>query len=340
ERLGYCWAQAGPRFVRRVREPASPLPPAQDAITSEAVQTSLPPAAEGAETGKPPQSRGLTAPEIALFEDASVVELESFPLMRHVTLNWEVEDPDARQRIEAELNRALAEVRTPENPAAGWFLSFSISGFFLMVGLLLILLVLSYYVRHCPAIYLTGTGLSNSTAPASGEGCQWAAGCVWPSLTAGPVVSSFGPSTGGGSTLRGGGGVSTGVGGGGNGRTGGASPVPGSGLRAAGGARGTSTSRSASKTRPSVVGRRATTRTFSTDGHAFHGNNTKYPVAKNPLRQLKRNCSAPTCQEQSGFFNPSGRISSACTASEPGALIACPSASRGSRTTCNPSSPG
>jgi hypothetical protein len=148
ERLGYCWAQAGSRFFLRAREPASFMPPSLGPATSEAVQASLPPAAEDAETGKQPQPKGMTAPEIALFEDASVVELEPFPLMRHVTLNWEVEDPEARQQIETELSRALAEVRTPENPAGGWFLSLSISGFFLMFGLLFILLFLSYYVRH------------------------------------------------------------------------------------------------------------------------------------------------------------------------------------------------
>jgi hypothetical protein len=148
ERLGYCWAKAGSRLFLRAAEPAMPFLPSSEPAPSEAVQTLLPPTGEDVETGKQLQPREMTAPEIALFEDASVVELEPFPLMRHVTLNWEVEDSEARQQIETELSRALAEVRTPENPAGGWFLSLSISGFFLMFGLLFILLFISYYVRH------------------------------------------------------------------------------------------------------------------------------------------------------------------------------------------------
>jgi hypothetical protein len=148
DRLGYSWARAGSRYFLRAAEPVATILPSPDPAPSEGVQTSLP----SAESGAPPvefvQQPGMTAPEIALFEDTSVVEIEPFPLMRHVTLSWEAEDPEARQEIEAELSRTLAEVRTPENPAGGWFLSLSISGFFLMFGLLLILLFVSIYVRH------------------------------------------------------------------------------------------------------------------------------------------------------------------------------------------------
>jgi hypothetical protein len=148
ERLGYSWAQAGRRFFLRLPDQAPALPASPKPAVAEAVQTSLPPAAAGvAAKGLPPHG-AMTAAEIALSDDASVVELEPFPLMRHVTLNWEVEDPAARQQVEAELGRALAEVRTPENPAGGWFLSLSISGFFVMFGLLFILVFVSLYVRH------------------------------------------------------------------------------------------------------------------------------------------------------------------------------------------------
>jgi hypothetical protein len=148
DRLGYSWARAGSRFFLRGPEPVATILPSPEPVPSEGVQTSLPSATEEAPPVEFVQKQGMTAPEIALFDDTSVVELEPFPLMRHVTLNWEVEDPDARQQIEAELTRTLTEVRTPDNPAGGWFLSLSISGFFLMFGLLLILLFLSLYVRH------------------------------------------------------------------------------------------------------------------------------------------------------------------------------------------------
>jgi hypothetical protein len=148
ERLGYSWARAGSRFFIRAAEPVATILPSPEPAPSEGVQTSLPSAEEGAPPVGFVQKRGMTAPEIALFDDTSVVEIEPFPMMRHVTLNWEVEDSDARQQIEAELTRALAEVRTQENPAGGWFVSLSISGFFLMFGLLLILLFVSLYVRH------------------------------------------------------------------------------------------------------------------------------------------------------------------------------------------------
>ena len=63
------------------------------------------------------------------------VQVDAFPLMRHVTLRWEPADSATRREVERELRRALAEGAPPERESIlGWLL--------LMLGVTLVLFAL------------------------------------------------------------------------------------------------------------------------------------------------------------------------------------------------------
>jgi hypothetical protein len=56
--------------------------------------------------------------------------VDPFPAMRHVTLRWQGRNDTVRREVEAELSKALAEVRTRNNPLSAWFLSLALALFF------------------------------------------------------------------------------------------------------------------------------------------------------------------------------------------------------------------
>jgi len=66
---------------------------------------------------------GALAPERTMPEQSAVLELDSFPLMRHVTLRWDPADSPLRQVVEAELSERLAEMPAQENMLGGWLLT-------------------------------------------------------------------------------------------------------------------------------------------------------------------------------------------------------------------------
>src|SRR5262249_41959674 len=70
------------------------------------------------------------------------LELDPFGAMRHVTLRWRGVDRVLRRDIEAELAKVLAEVESPENPLAGWFMT--VVGVFALVllGCMVLIFVL------------------------------------------------------------------------------------------------------------------------------------------------------------------------------------------------------
>jgi hypothetical protein len=53
------------------------------------------------------------APTSDLTGQSAVLEVDAFPAMRHVTLRWDPPESPLRQEVEAELERALADVETP-----------------------------------------------------------------------------------------------------------------------------------------------------------------------------------------------------------------------------------
>jgi hypothetical protein len=56
---------------------------------------------------------------------SGAVEIDRFDPLRHVTLQWFVDDKFIRDQIETDLQTRLDEAATPENPAATWFMGIS-----------------------------------------------------------------------------------------------------------------------------------------------------------------------------------------------------------------------
>jgi hypothetical protein len=77
-----------------------------------------------------PLSSGSLVPDNAALEQPAILELESFPLMRHVTLRWDPADAPLRRIIETELTHRLAETPARESALGGWLLT---CGFLLLV---------------------------------------------------------------------------------------------------------------------------------------------------------------------------------------------------------------
>jgi hypothetical protein len=56
-------------------------------------------------------------------DSRTVVEIDPFPAMHHITLYWPDDGGALRKEVEAELAKVLAEVETPPNPAVIWLMS-------------------------------------------------------------------------------------------------------------------------------------------------------------------------------------------------------------------------
>jgi hypothetical protein len=78
-----------------------------------------------------------------------VLEVDTFPLMRHATLSWLADPGPVRVTFEQELERVLGEVHTEPNPVAGWFLGVALL-LLCATFLGLVLLILLYTFVRLP----------------------------------------------------------------------------------------------------------------------------------------------------------------------------------------------
>jgi hypothetical protein len=62
------------------------------------------------------------APSRDLLGQAAILEVDSFPVMNHVTLRWDPSDPPLRHEVEGALARRLAESPAPDSELGGWLL--------------------------------------------------------------------------------------------------------------------------------------------------------------------------------------------------------------------------
>jgi len=81
-------------------------------------------------------------------EDAAALDLDVFPAMKNVTLRWRQAKETLRQDVEAELARRLQDVTTPENPAAGWFLTLAACLFGALFLALIAFIIFSMQTRR------------------------------------------------------------------------------------------------------------------------------------------------------------------------------------------------
>ncbi len=72
----------------------------------------------------------------------AAVQVDAFPVMRHVTLHWQAGSDLIRQQAETELATALTHVWTRDNPVGGWFLTLTVCFLAVMFLVLLALAVL------------------------------------------------------------------------------------------------------------------------------------------------------------------------------------------------------
>ena len=72
-----------------------------------------------------PESSSIGGPADPLvLEQAAILELDSFPFLRHVTLRWDPADSRLRTVVEKELSRSLAETPAHDSVLGGWLLTF------------------------------------------------------------------------------------------------------------------------------------------------------------------------------------------------------------------------
>ncbi|HTU90821.1 MAG TPA: hypothetical protein VMF69_12150 [Gemmataceae bacterium] len=91
-----------------------------------------------------PSSRGVAGGSDHEREQTAILEVDSFPLMRHVTLRWEPAASPLRRIVETELSRRLSETAADDSLLGGWLLSlgflllsFDLAGVFFLVILYL-----------------------------------------------------------------------------------------------------------------------------------------------------------------------------------------------------------
>jgi hypothetical protein len=82
-------------------------------------------------------------------EDGAILEVESFPLLRHVTLRWEPAASPLRRLVETELRRRLSETFAGDSLLGAWLLSlgFVLLSFDLAGAFFLLLLYLRPFIR-------------------------------------------------------------------------------------------------------------------------------------------------------------------------------------------------
>jgi hypothetical protein len=114
---GLSWSRAGNRYFigrgdkARETDENDPAPAAPSPVL---VQKQLPAV----------ERRGRYPATAEDIERSTYLEVDPSVTLCHVTLRWDIDEDDLRPEIEAELRRALAEVRTRHNPIAGWQLTF------------------------------------------------------------------------------------------------------------------------------------------------------------------------------------------------------------------------
>jgi hypothetical protein len=80
--------------------------------------------------------------------DGVVLDVTIRPKMRHMALDWSSNAGGVRQRFEADLKAALAEIASPHNPFSSWLVTAATAIFTLLLVLLGLLLHWLWRLRH------------------------------------------------------------------------------------------------------------------------------------------------------------------------------------------------
>jgi hypothetical protein len=135
DRLGYAWERAGSQI--HIHSHSLNVGNSQ-ATAPRAVLAGV--AGEvGRRESRFPMPVASSAPSTFIARP-TVLEINSFPAMRHLTLVWRSEDEALRQAVETELKESLAEVWIGPSPVARWLRAFAL-------GLFVALFLLTAYVQ-------------------------------------------------------------------------------------------------------------------------------------------------------------------------------------------------
>jgi hypothetical protein len=92
------------------------------------------------ETAPAAPSKGMS--DLTVLEQTAILELDSFALMRHVTLRWDPADCPLRQVVEAELARRLTRTPSGDSMLGAWLLTLGgLMLAFVMAGAFLVFLI-------------------------------------------------------------------------------------------------------------------------------------------------------------------------------------------------------
>jgi hypothetical protein len=94
----------------------------------------VPPAEEA--TAEPAEKSLIGQAARGLADQVAVLEVDSFPLLSHVTLRWDPADSPVRQEVESELARRLQHLPAPEHDVGIWLLTLGVGllGFTMLAG--------------------------------------------------------------------------------------------------------------------------------------------------------------------------------------------------------------
>ena len=88
------------------------------------------------------ETASASATDRTILEQTAILEVDGFPLMRHVTLRWDPVDSPLRRVLEQELSRRLSETPADDNALGSWLLTlgsillaFELAGTFFLIVL-------------------------------------------------------------------------------------------------------------------------------------------------------------------------------------------------------------
>jgi hypothetical protein len=150
DRLGLAWRRDGNRVFLDVPGPSA-APPAGRAVPRPVVVAGRALATFLASDRTASPTRPEAGPDTGSDAECQVelVRWQTLPTLRHMTVSWSAEGEPWRAEVEAELAKALREVRTRSNPVGSWLMWVSAG---LFMGLFCLTVILQILIQRAAAL--------------------------------------------------------------------------------------------------------------------------------------------------------------------------------------------
>jgi hypothetical protein len=147
-RLELAWTRSDQRVfvdvsslaMARLGHETFPIPRTSPVTAGSLVSTRPPP--DGPNRPRPALESGRSPVHLGSME--TLLAVDPWPAMRHVTLHWTQQADPWREMVERELAAVLAEVRTRHNPVGTWLMTLA-AGLFVLSFLVTVLLQVTRY---------------------------------------------------------------------------------------------------------------------------------------------------------------------------------------------------